>query len=144
MIKKFVSTSAQETAVFAASIAKDAAPGDIFCLSGPLGAGKTVFAQGFAQGLGYAGQVTSPTFTIMQIYEGGRLPIYHFDLYRLDGGIMELEGIGYEDYFYADGVTLIEWPQMAPEAIPPDAIQVVIGGDMVGSSREIELKQEAS
>ncbi|MCL2361751.1 MAG: tRNA (adenosine(37)-N6)-threonylcarbamoyltransferase complex ATPase subunit type 1 TsaE [Defluviitaleaceae bacterium] len=134
---KYISNSPEESARIAAEIAKNTAPGDIFCLSGPLGAGKTIFAQGFAAGLGYTGQVTSPTFTILQIYEGGRLPMYHFDLYRLEGGIAELEGIGYEEYFYADGVTLIEWPEMAPEAIPAEAIRVEIQGDMIGDYREI-------
>jgi tRNA threonylcarbamoyladenosine biosynthesis protein TsaE len=90
---------------------KNAKPGDIFCLSGNLGAGKTVFAKGFAKGLEYEGNVTSPTFTIVNEYEGGRIPIYHFDLYRLEGG--ELESIGCEEYFYGNGVCLIEWPEAA-------------------------------
>ena len=125
----FVSSSADETASIAEGFAKDAKPGDIFCLSGPLGAGKTVFAQGFARGLGYKGRVTSPTFTIMQIYEGGRLPMYHFDLYRMEGGLDDLEGIGYEDYFYAGGVCLIEWPQMAKDAMPKAATWIELQAD---------------
>jgi len=135
----YKTSSAEETARIAAELAKSAAPGDIICLSGPLGAGKTVFAQGFARGLGYTGQVTSPTFTIMQIYEGGRLPIYHFDWYRLEGGIGELEGIGYEDFFFAEGVSIIEWPEMAAEAVPPTATMVTVLGDFSGSSREITI-----
>ncbi|MCL2528225.1 MAG: tRNA (adenosine(37)-N6)-threonylcarbamoyltransferase complex ATPase subunit type 1 TsaE, partial [Defluviitaleaceae bacterium] len=99
-MKKYKTATPEETAELAADYGRNAAPGDIVCLCGPLGAGKTVFAQGFARGLGYEGRVTSPTFTIMQEYEGGRLPLYHFDLYRLEGGAGELEGIGYEDYFY--------------------------------------------
>ena len=118
------SFSAEETARIATEFGRVTAPGDIICLSGPLGAGKTVFAQGFARGLGYAGRVTSPTFTIMQIYEGGRLPLYHFDLYRLEGGASDLEGIGYEDYFFSGGVCLIEWPEMAADAMPPTALHV--------------------
>lgn len=123
------SFSAGETAKIAADFGHFAVPGDIICLSGPLGAGKTVFAQGFAHGLGYTGRVTSPTFTIMQIYEGGRLPLYHFDLYRLEGGADELAGIGYEDYFFAGGVSLIEWPEKAEAAIPTTACRVEIRTD---------------
>jgi len=136
----YKTNSPEETTSIAAEFSKLAQPGDIICLSGPLGAGKTVFAQGFACGLGFCGQVTSPTFTIMQIYEGGRLPIYHFDWYRLEGGIGELEGIGYEDYFFADGVSLIEWPEMAAEAVPPGAVRVEIRVDLLqgGDYREIE------
>ena len=118
----YKSFSATETARLGADFARNAKPGDIICLQGPLGAGKTVFAQGFAREIGYTGRVVSPTFTIMNIYEGGQLPIYHFDLYRLEGGIDELIGIGYEDYFFANGICLIEWPEMVPEAIPPTAI----------------------
>jgi len=135
------SSSAQETAAFAAQMAHAAKPGDIICLQGPLGAGKTVFAQGFAEGLGYTGRVTSPTFTIVQVYEGGRLPLYHFDLYRLEGGADELEGIGYEDYFFAGGVTLVEWPEMASDAIPKGATWVNITGDFDGESREINISR---
>jgi len=133
-----ITTSPEETAKLAAEIACAAAPGDIICLVGPLGAGKTVFAQGFAQGLGYTGLVTSPTFTIMQIYEGGRVPMYHFDLYRLEGGRDELQGIGYEDYFYGDGVCLVEWPEMAEDAIPDTARWVKIELDD-GDTREINI-----
>jgi len=133
----YTSKCPEDTAKLAAELAKKAAPGDIICLKGLLGAGKTVFAQGFAKGLGYTGQVTSPTFTIMKIYEGGRLPIYHFDLYRLEGGAAELEGIGYEEYFYADGVTLIEWPEMAPEVIPDEAMMIEF--EINGDAREIKV-----
>lgn len=123
------SRSAEDTARIATEFGIKAMPGDIICLSGPLGAGKTVFARGVAQGLGYTGRVTSPTFTIMNIYEGGRLPLYHFDLYRLEGGIADLEGIGYEDYFFAGGVCLIEWPEMAQDAMPPGALRVELIAD---------------
>lgn len=134
----FTSTSSDITADIAEELAYTASPGDIICLVGPLGAGKTVFAQGFARGLGYTGRVTSPTFTIMQIYEGGRLPIYHFDLYRLEGGVEDLEGIGYEDYFYAGGVCLIEWPQMAKDAMPKTAKWVEIQADF---DKDLEFRR---
>jgi len=127
--KVYESFSATDTASIAASIATTAKPGDIICLSGPLGAGKTVFAQGFAQGLGCKNRVVSPTFTIMQIHEDGRLPLYHFDLYRLEGGEDELCGIGYEDYFYANGVSLVEWPEKAASAIPHTAIMIKMETD---------------
>ena len=136
----YESFSADETARIAADFGRTAAAGDIICLSGPLGAGKTVFAQGFAQGLGYTGRVTSPTFTIMQIYEGGRLPLYHFDLYRLEGGVDDLEGIGYEDYFYAGGVCLIEWPTMAVEAMPSGARWVELRGDFERGAEFREIR----
>jgi len=136
---KYESYSAEETARIAEEFGRAASPGDIICLSGELGAGKTVFARGVAQGLGYTGRVTSPTFTIMNIYEGGRLPLYHFDLYRLEGGLDDLEGIGYEDYFYAGGVSLIEWPEMAENAMPTGALRVEIRADFSkdGEYREI-------
>ncbi|MCL2840341.1 MAG: tRNA (adenosine(37)-N6)-threonylcarbamoyltransferase complex ATPase subunit type 1 TsaE [Defluviitaleaceae bacterium] len=105
---------------------KNAKSGDIFCLSGELGAGKTVFARGMARGLGYSGRVTSPTFTLMNIYEGGILPFYHFDLYRLEGGQSDLESIGYEDYLYADGVSLVEWPERAEDSFGDNVIWIEI------------------
>ena len=137
----FESLSAADTARIAADFGRSAEPGDVFCLSGPLGAGKTAFAQGFAQGLGYSGRVSSPTFTIMHVHEGGRLPLYHFDLYRLTGGVTELEGIGYEDYFYADGVCLVEWPEQAVGAIPKTARNVEIRMDTARGLdyREIQI-----
>ena len=134
----YESKSAEETARIAAGFAAEAKPGDIICLSGPLGAGKTVFAQGFAKALGYTGRVTSPTFTLMQIYEGGRLPLYHFDIYRLEGGADELEGIGYEDYFFAGGVSLVEWPEKAAEAIPKGALWVELRTDF---EKDAEYRQ---
>jgi len=125
---KFESFSAEETELIAQNFGKNALPGEIFCLSGNLGAGKTIFAKGFAKGLGYNGRVTSPTFTIMNEYLGGRLPLYHFDLYRL-GGESDMESIGYEDYFFSAGVTLVEWPEAGGEAIPAQAVRIEIRPD---------------
>ena len=122
----YESFSAEDTENLGFILGQEAKKGDIFCLSGNLGAGKTVFAQGFAKGLGYEGRVTSPTFTLMNEYVGGRFPIYHFDLYRLEGGEADMEGIGYEDYFYGNGVTLVEWAEVAGDAIPADAIWIKI------------------
>jgi len=120
------SFSADDTEGLGIIIGQEAKKGDIFCLSGNLGAGKTVFAQGLAKGLGYEGRVTSPTFTLMNEYVGGRLPFYHFDLYRLEGGEADMESIGYEDYFYGKGVSLLEWAELAGDAIPQNAIWIKI------------------
>ena len=123
------SFSAKDTENLGFIMGQEAKKGDIFCLTGNLGAGKTVFTQGFAMGLGYEGRVTSPTFTLMNEYIGGRLPLYHFDLYRLEGGVGDLEDIGYEDYFYGKGVTLVEWAELAGDAIPENAIWIKITQD---------------
>jgi len=124
------SFSAEDTENLGIIIGQEAKKGDIFCLKGDLGAGKTVFTQGFAKGLGYEGRVTSPTFTLMNEYVGGRLPLYHFDLYRLEGGEEDMESIGYEDYFYGNGVALVEWAELAGDAIPPNAIWIKIKQDL--------------
>ncbi|MGN0320060.1 MAG: tRNA (adenosine(37)-N6)-threonylcarbamoyltransferase complex ATPase subunit type 1 TsaE [Lachnospira sp.] len=102
-----------------------ALPGQIYCLNGDLGVGKTVFTQGFAKGLGIEEPVNSPTFTIIQEYHDGRLPLYHFDVYRI-GDIEEMDELGYEEYFYSEGVCLIEWSSLIKEIIPEDAIEIVI------------------
>ena len=91
--------------------------------------GKTVFTQGFARGLGITGPVNSPTFTIVQQYEEGRLPLYHFDVYRI-GDISEMDEIGYEDCFYGSGVSLIEWSELIEELLPERAVHVTIEKDL--------------
>ena len=106
-----------------------AIPGAVYCLEGDLGVGKTVFTQGFAQGLGVGGPVNSPTFTILQQYEDGRMPLYHFDVYRI-GDVEEMEEIGYEDCFYGEGVCLIEWPSLIGEILPEDAVWIRIEKDL--------------
>ena len=104
-------------------------PGDIILLDGDLGAGKTVFAKGFGKGLGVEETISSPTFTIVQVYDTGRLPLYHFDVYRI-AGIEEMDDIGYEDYFFGDGVCLIEWAGLVKEIIPEGCIKAVINKDL--------------
>lgn len=99
--------------------------GELFCLSGDLGVGKTVFTQGFAKGLGIEEPVSSPTFTIIQEYDGGRLPFYHFDVYRI-ADPDEMEEIGYEDYFYGNGVCLIEWAELIEELLPKNRTTIMI------------------
>ena len=105
-----------------------ARPGQVYCLDGDLGVGKTVFTQGFAQGLGIDGPVNSPTFTIVQQYEDGRLPLYHFDVYRI-GDISEMDEIGYDDYFFGEGVCLIEWSCLIREILPEHVIEIEIKKD---------------
>jgi tRNA threonylcarbamoyladenosine biosynthesis protein TsaE len=121
--------SPSETFEAGKKLGEGANPGDIFTLNGDLGVGKTVFTQGVAAGLGITEHVNSPTFTIVQVYEGGRLPFYHFDVYRI-GDIEEMEEIGYEDYFYGDGLCIIEWAQLIEELIPPNARQITIEKDL--------------
>lgn len=115
----------QDTFELGRKLGAQARPGQVYCLDGDLGVGKTVFTQGFAQGLGIAGPVNSPTFTIVQQYEDGRLPLYHFDVYRI-GDISEMDEIGYEDCFYGDGVSLIEWSSLIEEILPETAVHVTI------------------
>ena len=100
-------------------------PGDVYTLVGDLGVGKTVFTQGLAAGLEVAEPVNSPTFTIVQVYEEGRLPFYHFDVYRI-GDVEEMEEIGYEDYFYGKGVCLIEWADLIEELLPEHYTEIKI------------------
>lgn len=109
-------------------IGREAAPGDVYTLVGDLGVGKTVFTKGVAAGLGILEPVCSPTFTIVQVYEEGRLPFYHFDVYRI-GDIEEMEEIGFEDYIYGEGVSLIEWANLIEELLPERYTQITIEKD---------------
>ena len=118
----------EETYRLGEEMGRKAEAGDVYALSGDLGTGKTVFAQGFAAGLGISGYVNSPTFTILQVYEEGRLPLYHFDVYRIEEP-EEMEEIGYEDYFYGDGVTLIEWAELIDVLLPDRAFRINISKD---------------
>ena len=122
------SYSIEETKNIAYKIAKKAVKGDIFCLEGELGAGKTSFSQGFAKGLGINDYITSPTFTIMNIYESN-IPLYHFDVYRIED-IDEMYEIGYEEYFFGDGICLVEWSNLIEELIPNKAIKIIITKDL--------------
>ncbi|MGO4997758.1 tRNA (adenosine(37)-N6)-threonylcarbamoyltransferase complex ATPase subunit type 1 TsaE [Oribacterium sp. Sow4_G1_1] len=125
----FESNSAKDTFAFGQKLGREAVPGEIICLDGDLGVGKTVFTQGFAAGLGIDDYVNSPTFNIVKEYEGGRLPLYHFDVYRI-GDPSEMEEIGYEDYFYGQGVSIIEWPGQIEELLPKEARWVRIRKDL--------------
>ena len=129
--------SAEETKELGRKIAQQASPGSVCALIGDLGVGKTVFAQGIAQGLGICEPICSPTFTIVQVYEDGRMPFYHFDVYRLQQP-QELEDIGYEDYFYGEGVTVVEWANMIDDYLPEEYLQITINHHQQG--RELALK----
>lgn len=117
--------SAEETRALGEKIGRTARPGDVYTLIGDLGVGKTVFTQGIALGLGIAEPVNSPTFTIMQIYGDGRMPFYHFDVYRI-ADISEMDEIGYEDYFYGDGLCMVEWANLIEELLPEKRCDVTI------------------
>ena len=119
----------EETFTLAKQLGEAAEPGMVFTLTGDLGVGKTVFAQGLAEGLGITEPINSPTFTIVQVYDEGRLPFYHFDVYRI-GDIEEMDEIGYEDYFYGDGVCLIEWAELIEEILPGRRTQILIEKDL--------------
>lgn len=119
------SRSAADTFAYGKALGEKAVPGEIYTLVGDLGVGKTVFTQGFAAGLGIAEPVNSPTFTILQSYEEGRIPLHHFDVYRI-GDVEEMEEIGYEDCFYGEGVCLIEWADLIREILPEDCIRITI------------------
>lgn len=123
------SFSAEETFALGKKIGEQAFPGMILSLTGDLGVGKTVFTQGLAAGLGITEPVNSPTFTIVQVYESGRLPFYHFDVYRI-GDIEEMDEIGYEDYFYGNGICLVEWADLIQELLPEEAGRIIIEKDL--------------
>ena len=117
--------SPEETFELGKEIGEAAKPGQVYTLNGDLGVGKTVFTQGVAEGLGITEPVNSPTFTIIQEYESGRMPFYHFDVYRI-GDIEEMEEIGYDDYFYGNGICLIEWANLIEEILPEQIIEITI------------------
>ena len=129
-MKKVVeSFSREDTFSLAKTLGENAKPGEVYCLSGDLGVGKTVFAQGFGAGLGINEPMSSPTFTILQEYTEGRLPLYHYDVYRV-GDVDEMEETGFYEYVGGDGVALIEWAELVEEIIPPNAIHVLIEKDV--------------
>ncbi|MBS4979253.1 MAG: tRNA (adenosine(37)-N6)-threonylcarbamoyltransferase complex ATPase subunit type 1 TsaE [Clostridiales bacterium] len=121
--------SPEETFALGKKIGEMARPGEIYTLTGDLGVGKTVFTQGVAAGLGITEPVSSPTFTIIQEYDSGRLPFYHFDVYRI-GDIEEMDEIGYDDYFFGQGICLIEWANLIEEILPENRREIVIEKDL--------------
>ena len=125
----YESFSAKDTLQLGSRLGKFCKAGDVILLHGDLGVGKTVFSKGIGEGLGIEEPISSPTFTILQVYEEGRIPLYHFDVYRI-ADIEEMEEIGYEDYFYGEGVCLIEWAKQIQEILPDRTIQVTIAKNL--------------
>ena len=121
--------SAKETYELGLEIGRKASKGQVYTMIGDLGVGKTVFTQGMADGLGIAEPINSPTFTIVQVYDEGCLPFYHFDVYRI-GDISEMEEIGFDDYVYGEGVSLIEWANLIEEILPAKRTQITIEKDL--------------
>ena len=154
MPKEYISNSEQETEALGARLGRRVSPGTVIAYTGDLGAGKTAFTRGLARGLGVTDRVTSPTFTIVNEYEGGRLPLFHFDMYRL-GSSDELYDIGWEDYLARNGVCAVEWSENVDDALEDNAIRVELrrgdgdgqrritvwnGPDLDGDEREGETK----
>ena len=128
-VMEFETFSPEETLELGRKFGREAQPGEVYTLVGDLGVGKTVFTQGIAQGLGIEETFCSPTFTIVQVYEEGRMPFYHFDVYRI-GDIEEMDEIGYEDYFYGEGLTMIEWANLIEEILPDHYREITIEKDL--------------
>ena len=127
--KQIESFSAEDTHALGKKLGENAKPGEVYTLLGDLGVGKTVLTQGIADGLGIKEAICSPTFTIVQVYDEGRMPFYHFDVYRI-GDIEEMDEISYEDYFYGDGLTMIEWANLIEEILPPKRKEITIEKDL--------------
>ncbi len=125
MIKIIETNQEKETYALGVEMGKTAKPGQVFTLVGDLGVGKTVFTKGLAKGLEIEEPISSPTFTIVQVYDEGRLPFYHFDVYRI-GDVEEMDEIGYEDYVYGEGVSLIEWANLIEEILPDHYTEITI------------------
>lgn len=123
------SFSPEETLNLGIKLGQEALPGEVYTLIGDLGVGKTVLTQGIAQGLEIEESICSPTFTIVQVYEEGRMPFYHFDVYRI-GDVEEMDEIGYEDYFYGDGLCMIEWANLIEEILPDSRKEITIEKDL--------------
>lgn len=126
---KYETRSEQETYALGEKIGKEAQAGDIYALLGDLGVGKTVFTKGLAKGLGIGEHISSPTFTILQVYDEGRLPLYHFDVYRI-GDPEEMDEIGYEDCFFGQGISLVEWANLIEELMPAQTKWIRIEKDL--------------
>ena len=140
---EYITHSPAETEELGCRLGRALRPGTVVAYFGGLGMGKTAFTRGLAQGLGCRGRVTSPTFTIVNEYHDGRLPFYHFDVYRLSCE-EEMDDIGYEEYFFGDGVCLVEWAELFPDLIPKEAIWLTVEKDFAKGEdyRRITLRQE--
>jgi tRNA threonylcarbamoyladenosine biosynthesis protein TsaE len=138
------SFSPEETLELGKRMGQNAKPGEVYTLVGDLGVGKTVFTQGIALGLEIEESICSPTFTIVQVYEEGRMPFYHFDVYRI-GDVEEMDEIGYEDYFYGEGLCMIEWANLIEEILPSTRKEITIEKDLEKGFdyRKITIKEVA-
>lgn len=138
----FESFSEQETFDFAYKMATEAQPGEVIALIGDLGVGKTAFTKGFAEGLGITEPIVSPTFTFLQMYDEGRMPLYHFDVYRISD-VSEMDELGYEDCFYGEGVSIMEWADLVPEILPKGTLKVTITKNLEKGVmyRQIEVQE---
>lgn len=125
----YESSEPKDTFTIGERLGRTAVPGQLITLTGDLGVGKTVLTQGIAMGLGVKEPVNSPTFTIAQVYESGRIPLYHLDVYRI-GDISEMDEIGYEDYFYGEGLCIIEWAELIRELLPEKRTEILIEKDL--------------
>lgn len=125
----FHSQSPEDTHRLGRELGASCQPGQVYTLTGDLGVGKTLFTQGFAAGLGITEPVNSPTFTILQVYDTGRLPFYHFDVYRI-GDVEEMEEVGWEDYIYGQGVCIVEWAELVQSILPEQRTQILIEKDL--------------
>ncbi len=141
-IEVFESRSEEETFKIGAKLGREAKAGDVYTLIGDLGVGKTVFTKGIGAGLGILEDINSPTFTIIQEYEEGRIPLYHFDVYRI-GDVEEMFELGFEDYFYGKGLTLIEWANLIEEILPAKRKEITIEKnlDLGFDYRKITIKE---
>ena len=128
-INRLISNSEAETFREGFALGEKAKPGTVYALTGDLGVGKTAFIKGVAKGLGIEESVNSPTFTIVQVYDTGRLPFYHFDVYRI-ADVDEMDEIGYEDYFFGDGVCFVEWANLIEEIMPENTVWIHIAKDL--------------
>lgn len=139
---EFISNSCSETIEFAKNIAPTLPNGAVLCLYGELGAGKTAFVQGLAKGMGISEYITSPTFTVVNVYESGGRPLYHFDMYRLADSSEAYE-IGYEEYVYGDGISVIEWSERILDILPEKRFEVHIDKDIEKGEnyRKITMKR---
>ena len=144
-----VTNSASETRALGERIAAGLRPGDVVLLEGDLGAGKSELTRGIARGLGVTETVTSPSFTILNVYESGQIPLYHFDWYRLESS-EELYELGMDEYLGGDGIAIVEWPGRCPDAVPENCLRIRIetegentrriSGEALGTFRTITLK----
>lgn len=145
LIGKYDSYKAEDTFDLGRKVGRIVKGGTVITLVGDLGVGKTVFTQGLAEGLGIDEPVNSPTFTILQIYEEGRIPLYHFDVYRI-GDVSEMDEIGFDEYVFGEGVSLIEWANLIEEILPDEYYEVQISKDLEKGFdyRKIEISRQGS